>query len=282
MRSSQPGRATPVRHSPPSNPPSRVFYTASKDGIPYFFSSLLHPAGDEEDSHKSLIAQARTEVGGIVSRKRKPKPEGTSYVTEFIESDAEYDPHFLDDPSLTAGRHCTVLNLPGMRTTLIPYVRKKKLKENLNQRFHEKHPNVRVKLTSIRSVKKSLLQIGVKMDLDIGTMAHAFVYFEKLVLSRYVGMDNRKKVASVCLLLAIKFYHNSTAKAVVAQAVDLAEKTFSVGAKDLFQEEVKVFIELKFKLQLEPSAIQPHYLLIQEHMQVATDAPIRTQDRLIL
>merc|ERR1712107_244940 len=248
-----------------------MYYTASKDGIPYFLASLLHPAGEEEDSHKSLISQARTEVGGIVSRKRKPKPEGTSYMGEFIESDAEYDPHFLDDPSLTAGRNCTVLNLAGMRTTLIPYVRKKKLKENLNHRFHEKHPNVRVKLTSIRSVKKSLLHIGVKMDMDVGTMAHAFVYFEKLVLSRYVNMENRKKVASACLLLAIKFYHNSITRTLLAQIVDLVEKTFSVGAKDLFQEEVKVFIELKFKLQLEPSAIQPHYVLIQEHMQVATD-----------
>ena len=168
--------------------------TALQEGLPYFLSSLLHPGGDEEeDNPRSLIAQARTEVGGIVSRKRKPKPEGTSYVNKFIESDEEYDPHFLDDPSLTAGRHCTVLNLPGMRTTLIPYVRKKKLKEDLvsqtslgcsscfskfvvnvspysfatqNQRFHEKHPSVRVKLTSIRSVKKSLLQVGVKMVWD--------------------------------------------------------------------------------------------------------------------
>lgn len=37
----------------------------------------------------------------------------------------------LDDPSLSTGRHRTVMELPGVRISVFPYVKKKKLKEEL-------------------------------------------------------------------------------------------------------------------------------------------------------
>ena len=43
----------------------------------------------------------------------------------------QYDPTFLDDPTLTTGRHSTVMNYQMMRVTTIPYVKKSELKEEL-------------------------------------------------------------------------------------------------------------------------------------------------------
>jgi hypothetical protein len=78
--------------------------------------------------------------------------------------DSEYDPDLIDDPELTTGKHRTVLNLACWRETIIPFVKPKELKEELNEQFKLRHPwlNPTITLHKIRSLKKKLLDIGVQ------------------------------------------------------------------------------------------------------------------------
>lgn len=46
------------------------------------------------------------------------------------------------------------------------------------------HPEIppEITLSKIRSIKAHLTEIGKAVDLEISSVAHAFVYFEKLVI----------------------------------------------------------------------------------------------------
>lgn len=59
-------------------------------------------------------------------------------------------------------------------------------------------------LSKIRSIKHQALLAAVKAKLEIGTVALAFVYFERLCLDCRVDKTNRRLSFAACLLLAIK------------------------------------------------------------------------------
>lgn len=70
-------------------------------------------------------------------------------------------------------------------------------KKELNELFRKNHPEIspNITLSKINSVKAHLLNIGKVMDLEMSSVSHAFVYFEKLVLKRVVNKQNRKLLA---------------------------------------------------------------------------------------
>ena len=70
-------------------------------------------------------------------------------------------------------------------------------------------------------IMKILLYLLFIQDLDIGTIAHAYVYFERLVLKGYVTPENKKQVGAVCLVLAAKFYHYAFYKAFVHELIEV-------------------------------------------------------------
>lgn len=120
---------------------------------------------------------------------------------------SEYDPHLLDDPELTSGRHRKVLSLPSYLVSMVAYAKPSELKKDLNEQFREKFPNLNITLTKLRSLKKDIVKIASTQEcsLDSSTIAYAFVYFEKLVLKEKISKANRKLLAGSCLLLAAKF-----------------------------------------------------------------------------
>ena len=59
-------------------------------------------------------------------------------------------------------------------------------------------------LSKLRSVKHQALLAAVKAKLELGTVALAFVYFERLCLDCRVDKTNRRLSFAACLLLAIK------------------------------------------------------------------------------
>ena len=67
-------------------------------------------------------------------------------------------------------------------------------------------PDIQLTLSKLRSLKRELFQIGVKCQLEIATIATAYVYFEKIVLKRIVNKQNRKVVAANCLVIAAKLH----------------------------------------------------------------------------
>lgn len=62
------------------------------------------------------------------------------------------------------------------------------MKREMNEQFRLNHPEIPVELTlsKIRAIKLHLLEIGKQLDLEISSVAHAYVYFEKLVIKVFL------------------------------------------------------------------------------------------------
>lgn len=70
-------------------------------------------------------------------------------------------------------------------------------KKELNELFRKNHPeiNAEITLSKIIAIKSHLLNIGKSLDLEISSISHAFVYFEKLIQKQIVNKQNRKILA---------------------------------------------------------------------------------------
>ncbi|RKP08162.1 hypothetical protein THASP1DRAFT_16032 [Thamnocephalis sphaerospora] len=101
-------------------------------------------------------------------------------------------------------------------------------------------------LSKIRSLKSRLLNFGIAQDLELSTIALSYVYFEKLVLARMINKANRRLVAGVCLLLAVKV--NERKERRVPQ----------VTAKQLREREFSIYATLGFNLYISPREFMPH------------------------
>eukprot|EP00669_Euglena_mutabilis_P014355 TRINITY_DN9418_c0_g1_i1.p2 TRINITY_DN9418_c0_g1~~TRINITY_DN9418_c0_g1_i1.p2 ORF type:complete len:164 (+),score=67.52 TRINITY_DN9418_c0_g1_i1:280-771(+) len=103
--------------------------------------------------------------------------------------------------------------------------------------------------------------------LEVSTVAYAVVYFEKIIMNRRVNKENRKLMAAVCVLLAIKFWEPSiTSTTRLLPIVELLESAFGVTRRRLFAMEMTVFAELDFRLVLPGSHVYPHFVrLLAEH-----------------
>lgn len=118
-----------------------------------------------------------------------------------------YNPFFLDDPNIKSGRHRVVLNLPGYISSIISYTRHSELKDELNERFRARHEWIdpTMSLSKIRKLKRLMLHIGQELDLELSTVALAYIYFERLCVRNVVNKANRRVMAGCSLLLAFKY-----------------------------------------------------------------------------
>eukprot|EP01135_Chromosphaera_perkinsii_P010411 Nk52_evm83s2118 gene=Nk52_evmTU83s2118 len=168
----------------------------------------------------------------------------------------EYDPTLLDDPELRSGKHRTVLTLPSYMVSLIQYVKPSELKKDLNEQFKEIHPDVDITLSKLRSLKKDMFEIGIKLcDVDLSTVAVAFVYFEKLILNGTLKKHNRKYIAANCLVLATKF-HNPPYE--MNELYEAIEKLFNLPSSEFLKYEFLTFAALEFDLNVKAKDVKPH------------------------
>lgn len=122
-----------------------------------------------------------------------------------------FDPWFLDSGNITGGeRRKKLIALPSYRTSVISFVDKKILKKDLNHNFFIQHPELEVReieLTHLRKTKNELLVYALEKEsvIELGTVAHAYWCFERLVCLGMVSKKNRKILLADCMLLAIKF-----------------------------------------------------------------------------
>lgn len=106
-------------------------------------------------------------------------------VQENVDANS-YDPFFLDDDSygkygLDPSSLGTLANNNyNNNNTMKP----SELKREMNEQFRLNHPEIpaEITLSKIRAIKLHLLEIGKQVDLEVSSVAHAYVFFEKLVV----------------------------------------------------------------------------------------------------
>jgi hypothetical protein len=142
-------------------------------------------------------------------------------------------------------------------------------------------------LSKIRSVKHQTLLAAVKAQLEIGTVALACVYFERLCLDCRVDKSNRRLSFAACLLLAAKLNEpnvglvmrreqssgeenmtarltssarpNKRSSTMFASLLEFFTQEWSLSLKHLFDAEWGVFAALGFSLHVSPSQVTFHF-----------------------
>lgn len=190
---------------------------------------------------------------------------------DFISGPSHYDPIFLDDPNLKTGKHRTVLALPSFLGSISHYISRIELKRELNDQFRQKHPDIHPSLTlsQIRSLKQSLLDTALALDIELSTVAKSYAYFEKLLLCGKIIKMNRKIVGACALILAIKV--NDSRNVVISDVLDeLCGRLHLPDPQQIIYNEFAVFSALKFSLHLPQHEYMPHFDRIFSHLEFDT------------
>ncbi|KAJ1657125.1 hypothetical protein IWQ61_003417 [Dispira simplex] len=170
-----------------------------------------------------------------------------------------YDPNYLDDPELKTGSRRTVIKLAGFVGSIVQHTQPAELKRELNDLFRQKHGadvDPSITLSKIRSLKHRLIQCAQQVDCELSSVAKAFVYLEKLLLLHQVYKGNRRCIAAVCLLLAVKV--NEPHDKRIMQLLSVMHKVLGVPPAVVLQHEFSVFASLQFELYLPIQEFTPH------------------------
>ncbi|XP_038056870.1 CDK5 and ABL1 enzyme substrate 2-like isoform X2 [Patiria miniata] len=169
-----------------------------------------------------------------------------------------YDPMELDDPGLHAGKHSKVMTFTSYMVSILDYTKPSELKKDINQKFKDKFPHIDLSLSKLRSIKREMKKIAVDAGtMEMLTLAHAYVYYEKLVLYGKINKENRKLCAGACLTLAAKL--SDTKGADLQNLIKEIEDTFRENRKEFLQLEFPILVALEFSLHLPESVVLPHY-----------------------
>jgi len=183
--------------------------------------------------------------------------------------DTDYSFDALDDSRIIQGKHRVVQNLSSARVSILPYVKTKVLKEELNSVFREQHPTLPDDLTlsMLRKVKRDVLEVAKNCDCELSTVALAYVYFEKLVLKCVVHKANRKVVAFTCLLVAFKFNEYGVVK--LHKLLQEIERVTVLNRSDILSTEFAVLSHLRFNLALSGKDYFEHFVRLMRAVDVA-------------
>ncbi|KAI8583246.1 hypothetical protein K450DRAFT_222682 [Umbelopsis ramanniana AG] len=166
-----------------------------------------------------------------------------------------YDPYFLENELYSPDRIKPGGSSHGTSTQLRPA----DVKRELNEMFRSEHPEIPVEITlsKIRAIKLHLLEVGKELDLEVSSVAHAYVYFEKLVVKNIITKKNRKLIAGCCLFLAVKV--NEPKGSRLQPLLDAIDDELDIDSEEILEHEFAVFADLEFNLYVPRREFMPHF-----------------------
>lgn len=95
-----------------------------------------------------------------------------------------YNPFLVDDPDFQTGRNKIVITLPCFKGSIIQHSKASDVNKAQNEYLKERLPGLdaNITLAEIRDLKSKMIEVGMAQDLEISSVASAFVYFEKLLV----------------------------------------------------------------------------------------------------
>ncbi|KIH63336.1 putative ATP synthase F1, epsilon subunit [Ancylostoma duodenale] len=143
--------------------------------------------------------------------------DGDSYQMEGDDVNRnDYDPMMLDE---VASASRTIIRTNGFIGVTKRFAPPQVSKATLNETFAEKFPNIHLTYSKLRSIKRDLWLLAKECDVDEYTLAHTFVYFERIVCKGLISKYNRKIVAGVAFLVAVKL--NDYKKPVIVKVLEI-------------------------------------------------------------
>ncbi|XGW19284.1 hypothetical protein V3C99_003258 [Haemonchus contortus] len=158
----------------------------------------------------------------------------------------EYDPSMLDD-ILSASRTMSVGKV---------FASPQAMKATLNETFAEMFPNVQLTYSKLRSIKRDMWIIAQECDVDEYTVAHAFIYYERIVIKGMISKYNRKLVAGVALLVAVKL--NDYKKPDIVKVLECTEEKLRISRREMLSFELPLCSALQFDLFPPAHHVEPH------------------------
>lgn len=137
-------------------------------------------------------------------------------------------------------------------SSVILFVNEKTLKNSLNEKFRECHPQLPPSLTvsKIRNIKKSALLNCMALSIEVSTIASGVIFFERLCLKGLITKANRRLTMAVSLLLSYKFNECVTSKyhSRLYAMLDFIDRDWKISRKEVFDAEFGAFVHLGFTL----------------------------------
>ncbi|KAG1693855.1 hypothetical protein DVH05_022775 [Phytophthora capsici] len=264
---------------------ARLFFSRGC-GYPLVTSTIINYNGNETAARRRRFAS----MSGLALERPSPTHydwRGTSYFRllhatwsacdkDRDREDAHpervpYSANFLDDPEFRQGRHRHVVrgdkSLGPIVSSILLFVKPHELKDELNQKFQEKHAwwlqDPSLSLSKLRHLKREAVMCSQRLNLEVASVALACVLFEKLVLQHYVTKVNRKLYMAVCFVLAVKFNEPCTSderKHVIRQLLEDIDRVHALPSRDVLTAEFTVYAQLSFNLHVSIAEIHPHFV----------------------
>ncbi|WKX92583.1 hypothetical protein Q1695_010541 [Nippostrongylus brasiliensis] len=202
----------------------------------------------EERRTSELQSHLATMPAAITAARESSEPrdfaEEELYQVDAVDSRRnDYDPSILDD---IAAASKTVIRCSGFIRVTKAFATPQVSKAILNERFAEKFPHIHLTYSKLRSIKRDIWALAKECGVDECTVAHTFVYYERIVLKGMISKYNRKLVAGVAFLVAVKL--NDYKKPDVVKVLERAEELLRISRREMLAFELPLCSALQFDL----------------------------------